>query len=860
MCYKYPMKTKTKTKESVRLSTHVSPSHYKILLEPDLEAHIFKGEETITLYLAKPTKEITLHSSELLISVAGLAYDQMAVMAEKISYNEEAETVTFHFKKPIPKGACKLSLEFSGILKDNMRGFYKSKYVVDGKERFMATTQFEATDARRCIPCFDEPAQKAVFEVSLVVAPDKTAISNTLPTDIKEHSAGFKVVSFAPTPKMSTYLLAFIVGDFEWIEKKTKSNVLVRVLTVPGKKSQAKFALDTTVRCLEFYEKYFSIAYPLNTLDMIAIPDFASLAMENWGAITFREIGLLVDEGNTSTATKELVAEVIAHELAHQWFGNLVTMEWWTHLWLNEGFASYIPYLAITELFPKWNVWEKFATDTLAGALKLDALEHTHPIEVEVHHPNEIGEIFDQVSYQKGASVIRMLAEYLGPQMFRKGLSYYLKKHSYANASTVHLWEAFEKVSGKPVKKMMAVWTGKPGYPLLSASVSGKKIHLTQKRYFSSVTSAKKTKDNTVWPIPVSVVTKKGEKKLPLMTAKKISLPAVVGSWLKFNAHEGSLYRVKYDKALLGALEKALIAEELPVLDRLGLIRNLFSLAEAGEIDTVTVLEIASLYRNETEYVVWVELATGLRILSNLLVGSKSYESFRKYARGVIQDAAIRVGWEPKKNESNNSALMRSLVLGSAAFFGDKKVITEAQIRFKNHAKKPIIADLRGLVYSTVAREGGEKEYAKNLSMYRAEPLHEEKNRLLSALGQSRNKKLLAKTLAYTMTPDVRMQDRNGAFASVLLNPYGRVLGWQYLKKNWDKIGESYGKGNHLLSRLVGILNRNTTREAHKDVKAFFKTHSAPAAERTIEQTLEQIDSNVLWLSRDGKKIEKWLL
>lgn len=853
------MKAKKKAPKSVRLSKDVVPTRYQIQLEPDLKKLTFTGEETISITLKKASKEITLHLSELSISLAQVTYGKKNIVAQKIAYNDKAETVTIRFKQYLSKGKIKLTLMFSGALKDNMRGFYFSRYMVHNEERYMATTQFEATDARRAFPCFDEPSQKAVFDVSLVIPEDKTAISNTLPIKTEENDNGKKIVTFAPTPKMSTYLLAFMAGDFEHIEKKTKTGVLVRVLTVPGKTGQAKFALDTTVRCLEFYDEWFKIPYPLNKLDMIAIPDFASLAMENWGAITFREVGLLVDAEKTSTATRELVAEVIAHELAHQWFGNLVTMEWWTDLWLNEGFASYIPYLAVSELFPEWNVWERFATDTLAGALKLDALENTHPIEVEVHHPNEIGEIFDQVSYQKGASVIRMLAEYLGEKHFREGLRYYLTKYSYGNAKTSDLWAAFEKVSKKPVKKMMAIWTGKPGYPLIFAEAKNGKLSLSQKRYFSSVTSAKKSKDKTVWPVPLAVATNEGEKGLSLMTTKTLVSTMPKTAWMKMNAHEGSLYRTAYDKNLMALLEDAQKKGELDPLDRLGLIRDLFALSEAGEMETTTALEMAELYKNETEYIVWVELVTGLRTIANLLAGTKAYEPFRTYARSILSGAAERVGWEAKTNESNNDALTRALVLGSASFFGDQKVITEAKKRFAEMKTHPIAADLHSVVYATIAREGGELQYETLLAHYRAEGMHEEKNRFLGALGLFQDKKLLSRTLAFTMTSEVRMQDRNGAFASVMLNPYGRKLGWEYLKKNWDRIGESYGKGNHLLSRLVGILNRNTTKEAYADIKKFFKTHSAPAAERTIEQTLEQIDSNIGWLARDYKKIEKWL-
>lgn len=851
-------KRKQKT-TSVRLATHITPKEYTVTLEPDLEAHTFSGEETIHITLDKPTAEITLHSKDLEIISAMLHAGKTFFPVKKIIYNDKQETVTFIFPKRIPKGLAQLQITFRGVLASNMRGFYKSKYMVGEKEAWMATTQFEATDARRCIPCFDEPTHKAIFHINLVIPKNKTAISNTLPMSEQIHRAGYKIVSFAPTPKMSTYLLAFIVGDFEWIQKKTKSGVLVRIMTVPGKKHQGKFALDVTVRCLEFYEDYFNIPYPLNTLDMIAIPDFSSLAMENWGAITFREIGLLVDDEHTSSGTKERVAEVIAHELAHQWFGNLVTMEWWTHLWLNEGFASYIPYLALDTLFPKWNIWDRFATDTQSYALHLDGLKHTHPIEVDVHHPNEIGEIFDAVSYSKGASVIRMLADYLGPDTFRVGLTYYLKKHSYQNASTIHLWEAFEKVSKKPIKKMMALWTSKSGYPYVEVAEKGNTLTFSQTRYFGSETSLQKSEDTTLWYVPLALATDRGVKQLPLMTGKTCKVSKPESLWMKVNAHESGLYRSAYSPLLLERLTQAIESERLSAVDRLGVIRDLFSFAQSGVRSTTDALGLLSAYKNETEYIVWVEICTGLRAVSNLLLNTKSEEPFKQFARVTLKEVGAYVGWEKKTNESHSDGLLRSLILGSLVSFGDERTIAQARKRFKNRKNQPLIPDLRGVIYGAVARIDGEKEYRELLSMYRKETLHEEKNRLLSALGQFRTKKLLGQTLTLIMSEEVRMQDRNGGFASVLINPVGRELGWIFVKKNWNKIGEAYGDGNHLLSRLIGVLSRHTTRKAYRDIKQFFKTHKAPAAERTIEQTLEQIDAHTRWLARDEKRIEKWL-
>ncbi len=475
-------------KTSVRLPEYVKPERYKVMLKPDLKKFTFEGEETIYLNLEKATKQITLHSIELKIESAEWVHKGKENWAGKITYDKKMETAIFSFKNNLEKGKGELKLKFKGILNDKMRGFYRSKY---GEGKHLATTQFESTDARRAFPCFDEPSQKAIFDVTLIIPQGTKAISNTIESEVLEHESGYQIVNFAPTPKMSTYLLAFIVGDFEYIEGRTLDNVLVRVFTTPGKKEQAKFALDVAKKCLEFYNNYFGVDYPLPVLDMIAIPDFAAGAMENWGAVTYRESTVLIDEINSSVGNKQWVAMVIAHELAHQWFGNLVTMKWWTHLWLNEGFASFIEYLAIDHIFPEWDIWTQFVGTELSDAFSLDALNNTHPIEVEVGNPAEISEIFDRVSYSKGASILRMLWKYLGEKDFQKGLQHYLKKHAYGNAETEDLWNALEKVSGKPVAKVMANWTSKSGHPLVRVQVTGDRLKLTQSRFFSSPISKK---------------------------------------------------------------------------------------------------------------------------------------------------------------------------------------------------------------------------------------------------------------------------------------------------------------------------------------------------------------------------------
>ena len=848
--------------KNVRLSKYVIPIEYNIELQPDLENFTFAGVESIKLSIFNKTKIITLHSKEIEIDTVDILLEGKKIFAKKIIYDTKAQTASFIFSQFIPIGKTKLTLVFKGILNDKMRGFYRSRYMIGKKEYHMATTQFEATDARRAFPCFDEPAQKAVFHVSLIVPKGKTAISNTLPISVREHSSGFEIVKFSPTPKMSTYLLAFIVGDFEYLEKKSSRGVIVRVYTIPGKKHQAKFALDVTVRVLEFYEKYFDIPYPLNTLDMIAIPDFSSLAMENWGAITFREIGLLVDEKNTSLVSKERIVEVIAHELAHQWFGNLVTMEWWTHLWLNEGFASYIPYLVTEKLFPKWNIWERFTNDTQGIALRLDALVNTHPIEVTVHHPDEIGEIFDAVSYSKGASVIRMLADYLGEKNFRDGLRYYLKKHSYKNTETIHLWQAFEKVSKKPVAKMMHNWTSKPGYPVVRAEIKNGKLSLSQERFFASPISKAKIIHSrssvpTVWQIPITIRDKSATQKHFLSRLSQAVVSS--GAYLKVNFGEAGFYRTAYSKELLDRLILPVSNKTLSSEDRLGIVRDLFALSEAGTISTTDALEFLSAYKNEDNYIVWVEIISGLVRLEKLLAKTKSEQKLKEFSLKLYSPMVNKLGWEKRKNEKHTDALLRSLILTRAGYAGHKGVIAEAKRRFTQMQKgKSINPDIRRAVYSLVASHGGMQEYNKFIAMYKGATLHEEKNRIGYTLGDFQDKKILQLVCKFAMSKNVRPQDAVDILSSVGSNPLGRDIWWGFIKKNWKTLISRYGEGGLTLSRAVVAISASAENKHFKAIKTFFRTHEAPGAKRAINQLLERLEGNVAWLKRDGKIIERF--
>jgi puromycin-sensitive aminopeptidase len=841
---------KLKPKIQVRLPNHVIPNRYKITLFPNLQEFTFSGEEEISLDIIKPTKEIILHSAELDISFAEIKAGKEKIKTKSISYDEKTETVTIKFNKLISKGQSKLKLIFTGILNDRMRGFYKSKYHIDGAEHHMAVTQFESTDARRAFPSFDEPNKKAIFDVKLVIPDDHTAISNTIETDIAIHSPGYKIVTFEPTPKMSTYLLAFIVGRFENIETKTKSGVKVRVFTTPGKKHQAKFALETAAKVLEFYEEYFGIPYPMPVLDLIAIPDFASGAMENWGAVTYRETALLVDEELSATINKQHIGYIIAHELAHMWFGNLVTMEWWTHLWLNEGFATYIGYLAVDNVFAEWKIWTQFVFTDHAKALELDGLKNTHAIEIEVHHPSEISEIFDPISYEKGASIIRMLANYLGEKVFQKGLQLYLNEHQYSNASTIDLWNALEKVSGKNVKKIMENWTGKPGYPLVSISESNNKLKLSQKRFLSSPISAKEISDNTLWSIPLDKF---------LFSKKSLFMPKHKG-WVKLNRGETSFVRVKYPSNLLELLKDPINKKTLPPEDRYGLVRDAFMLSQSGHSSTEDALRLLPAYKDEEEYIVWAEIASNLRTINNLIFKENFYEKYRLFCRKIYESIVEKVGWDKKPGEPHTQVLLRSVVIYGLGTNGDENIIRKAKELFEkyNLGKIKLESDLRGIVYNLTAENGGEKEYLELKNLYIKTPFQEEKDRIFRALCAFRDKNLLSKSLEMAFSKDMRAQDRFKAITFIWANSSGQDLAWKYVKENWESITKTFS-GGHLYVRFIQPAAYFTDSKKAKEIEEFFKKNPSVGLERTIAQVTEQIMANELWLKRDKTKIYTFL-
>jgi len=848
-----------------RLPTTVKPIHYVVKLKPDLKLLTFTGSLEVILDVAEATDEVVFNAAELKISEVKVDGEAAA----SLTLDDDLEKAVVKLTKPLEVGKkVVMTCDFVGELNDKMRGFYRSKYTEQGEERYAAVTQFESTDARRCFPCWDEPAIKATFD--LVVAGPKThtilsnmPVKSELPEDPERPD--YKVVSFETTPMVSTYLIAIVVGEYEYVEGVSEEGIEVRVYTPLNKRDQGRFALDASAKAITYYKDFFGISYPLKKYDCIAISDFQCGAMENWGLVTFRETAVLVDAENTSAGTKQWVAIVVTHEMAHQWFGNLVTMEWWTHLWLNEGFASFMENTCTNDLYPEFGIWTQFVQNTLIGALELDALKNSHPIEVEVGHPSEVDEIFDNISYNKGASVIRMLHDFIGRDAFKAGMKSYLTKFSYKNAETSDLWASLGEASGKPIDSIMSTWTSQMGFPLITVSSEkqdgGKTVlNLSQEKFNADGSST----PGAIWKVPIKILTSSGKVQEVLLEEQTTTV-TLEGQedWYKVNAGFVGYFRVKYaDPEDLLTLRPAIENKTLSEVDRLGLMDDLFALVQAGKTDTVSALKLMEAYKNEDSYVVWSCISNCLSKLKTILCDKPYYEThFQPYVLDLMSAILPKVGWEKVAGEHHTQALLRSLVLTWMGALGHPETVEEANRRFRDHVSggggQSVPADLRACVYRVVASSGGAKAVDQLMDHFRKSELQEEKDRISRAMGASKEVDQLQRVLDFAVGSEVRSQDSPWVIAGVAHNSKGRDLAWDFVKANYAMLSERYKQGM-LFMRLVQFTTDSfVTEEKADEIERFFTENHNPA-ERTVRQQIENIRLNAAWLNRDADKLQKY--
>ena len=855
--------------DAVVLPENVKPSRYRLTLQPDLQTFTFQGTQTVDIEVVNPTARIVLNAAELEISDVVLRRNGATVPASSVTVDGDTETAILDFGKVLSQGPAQLEMRFTGILNDRLVGFYRSEYQdTEGRTRHLATTQFEPTDARRAFPCWDEPAQKAVFDVTLVFDENLKAVSNTPAVEESAPAPGLKSVRFGETPVMSTYLLAFVVGDLVSVEADAANGTRIGVWTTRGKENQAGFALDTSVKLLGYFNDYFGIPYPLPKLDHIAIPDFAAGAMENWGCITYRETALLVDPENSSAGTRQRVAEVVAHEMAHMWFGDLVTMEWWDDLWLNESFASWMGTKSVDWLFPEWEMWTQFVNMDTNRALSLDGLKNSHPIEQEVKNPAEVSQLFDAISYSKGGSVLRMLENFLGPETFQGGLYRYLKANEYGNARTQDLWAALEEESGLPVTSIMDSWVKQTGYPVLQVQADRRgtevQLSVSQERFVYDRLLGDEKQNPEVWQVPVAVSAPGSATASTVMDSREtaIALPTAspTDDWYKVNSGQTGFFRVNYSSEDWERLAPAVSTQQLPATDRLGIQNDAYALSRAGLLPITQFLELAGSYSGETDASVWSDLASNLRDIEQLIAGEPVHPAYQRFGRELFGPAARRAGWTPRPTDGHLDSLLRSTVLGQSGSYNDEETLALAGNLFRQYLENPesVHPDLRGVVFALAAQGGDRTTYEQLWDLEERTSMQEEKIRLLLAMSRFQNVSLLNDTLESALSGRVRSQDTITVVAGVAANPMGRQPAWEFVKNNWAEFDRRYGGGGFGLMRLVSTCNSFTTDEQRADVENFFTENPAPAAERTIRQALERMGLNIRWLELNRPALNSW--
>ena len=835
--------------EVYRLPAAVTPHRYEIRLEPDLKTFTFAGEETITVEIHEPVEEIALNTLELEIDQVTLSRE-----GESISGKAELDSVTeraiLSFGQKLKPGVWSLKIRFRGILNNKLHGFYRSQYKDGaGQTHMVASTQFEATDARRAIPCWDEPAAKAKFKVTLVIDQNQAAISNTAIEHEKAVGNGKKEVAFRETIKMSTYLLAFVVGDFKATQPIDAGGTPLRVWYVPGKEALTPYALQIGAYSLKFFADYYGIKYPGDKLDLIAIPDFAAGAMENLGAITFRETALLVDEKTASRAELERVADVVSHENAHMWFGDLVTMKWWNGIWLNEAFATFMEMLAVDAWKPQWERWVSFGLSR-GGAMAVDGLNSTRSIEYPVHSPADAGGMFDVLTYEKGASVLRMLEQYLGAEEFRKGISQYLRKHEYGNAETGDLWDALEKSSKQPVRKMMDTWIFQPGFPIISVAkgADGRSIKLSQSRFLYARGAETNSQEWHV-PLMIKAATDKGvsEHKLLLTSAETtLELPGAV-KWVVVNEGGYGFYRVRYSSDLLAGVTGAL--DKLSAIERFCLVSDTWAAVVAGVAPMREFFAMARMFHNETDLNVWRAILAAFGYLDNV-VDEAHRPALRAEVRRLLTPVLERLGWEPKPGESELQSQLRGSLIGALGTQGDDpKVQHRARELYARYKREPGAVDnnLVPALIAIVAHTGGEADYREFKERFKAARTPQEEQRYLYALADFRKSELLRDTMAMTLNGEVRTQNAPYLMMELLMNSECRYEAWSFMKQNWEKMTAQYPE--NAVPRMCGGVTALVDREG--EVDEFFKTHKVKQGGKTIDQHLERLHVAVAFKKRE---------
>jgi len=839
-----------------RLPQTAIPSHYSLFLDPLIAQKTFTGEETIDVRVSTATKEIVLNSLDLDITEAEVKTDSSAQKA-KVTYDKAQEIVRLSLPAPAPVGPAQIHLNFSGKLTEGLRGLYLSK----GAHRQYAVTQFEGTYARMMFPCFDEPSFKAAFDLTVRADKGDSAISNG--SIAKDEPAGDNRhrITFSTSPKMSTYLVALAIGDWQCLSRRV-DGVSIRVCAEPDKTQYAAFGLDVAAHSIEFYNHWYGMKYPFGKLDMVAIPDYEWGGMENTASIFYRDTALLLGGNNASVFRRRGQAVTIAHEIAHQWFGDLVTAAWWDDIWLNEGFATWMSRKPIEAWHPEWHL-EDDAAEEAQQIIGVDSLTTARAIHGNPSTSSEIKEMFDGITYEKGAAVLRMLESYIGPETFREGVNAYLAAHVNGNATSADFWQAEAQASGKPIDKIMATFVLQPGVPLLSLSTScnngSDTLELKQQRFFVSPERLEAASNET-WQMPVCTKSNKDAGgTCSLMTQPQQAVPSSsCADWVFGNRDAKGYYRVAYAPRDLKKVADA-AEQRLNVPERIALVEDTWALARAGKTSVAAFLDLAKQLRSDENRHVVASLTRHLEYVGDSLVPSSQEISYKAVVRAQFAPLAKTLGWSARPSDTDEQKVLRANLLATLGSAADPDAVAAARKIVDEYMQNPASVDgtISGNAFAVAAENGDSASYDQLSSALAKAKTSDEYNHYLYALAAFRDPNLSQRTVALVDQGKVRQQEYPRFFGALLSNPAAREAAWKYLKDHWDSMAQkvtSFGGAG-----AVSALGNSCSAEMSEDVKQFFANHPAPGAQRAVQQSVEQIDGCIDFQRRQSGNFQNWL-
>jgi len=844
-----------------RLPRTVVPSRYELTIEPDLDAATFRGEQRAAVEVIEPVDEIVLNADDLEIDEAWIEPTDGGTRRDTtVTLEPETERARLALDGRLDPGAWVLCMRFRGTLNEKLAGFYQSTFTDDaGEDHKVAVTQFEATHARKAFPCWDEPELKAVFSITLVVADGLTAVSNAAELSNESVDDGRRRIEFADTMKMSTYLVAFVIGPLDATAPITVGDTPLRVVFPPGKGHLTDFALESATFALDWLAGYYDIPYAGDKCDLIAVPDFAFGAMENLGCITFREVLVLVDPELSTQPELQNVADVIHHELAHMWFGDLVTMKWWNGIWLNEAFATFME-MKCTEAFrPEWERWVSFGLSRTA-AFDVDSLRSTRPIEFEVVSPEDAEGMFDVLTYEKGAAVLRMLEQYLGEDVFRDGIRHYLSRHQYANTETTDLWDAIEASSGEPVRQTMDSWIFQGGYPMVEAELVGDRtLRLRQERFRYASDDGNGSGDGSdgdfeqpTWAVPILYRwSSDGRTELArvLVTEREhdVELPEPV-DWVQLNAGGSGFYRTGYR----GVLRDRLAAHvgELPPLERYNIVDDAFAAVLQGTSRAVEFVNFARSFADDTDLAVWQRLAGAFGSLDRI-VDDETRVRLQATVRGIAAPELHRMGWTPRDGESKRDRETRAALFELVGVGGaDPDVVARARALHDAYVDDTASVDpaLAAAAVNVIADHGDTEDFEAFLERFRTSDNPQEEMRYLYALAKFQDEESFARMLPLTLS-EVRTQNAPFLLGRALTNRSNGASAWDFVRRNWSTFLERFPSST--IARMAEGVRALSDPAVAQDVMGFFAEHPLPQGEKSLAQHLERLRVNVAFRERE---------